>query len=282
MAAALAQAALLIVWCATAASQGLPPDPDPEDIEVSYIYAAVMGSGTYTIKDRRITMFRLPLSYRQREATETSSGARWLLPVVVGYDDLSAVDSEWLEALLPSQLVTLTALPGFEYVHPLSERWQIKPFIQLGGGRDFSSGESFAMAQAGVRSLSVFAVADQWTLRWGNTVRFAAEYQFQSDDRVSFGVFDSGLDLRRDMPFRLFDKPVDIGAYYIFQRFMPEWDIGRAPDRKFETQNLNELGLSIGLKKKHKVLGIPFKRIRIGYKKGGSFSGWTFGTEFPY
>jgi hypothetical protein len=30
------------------------------------------------------------------------------------------------------------------------------------------------------------------------------------------------------------------------------------------------------------VLGIDVQRVRLGYKNGGSFEGWTIGTEFPF
>lgn len=59
-----------------------------DPIDVSYIYAAVFGSGTYKVSGRRVTMFRLPFSLEQRPATSEAPGWRWLAPVVIGYDDL--------------------------------------------------------------------------------------------------------------------------------------------------------------------------------------------------
>ncbi len=255
---------------------------DEDDIEVSYIYAAVKGTGTYRINNRRITMMRLPINWMQREPTDTSAGWRWLLPLVFGYDDLSNVDSDLIDALLPDKLVTLTALPGFEYIHPVTPRWQVKPFLQIGGGRDYSADRSFAMTQIGVRNVNLFEPAERWELRWGNALRWAAEYQFKTDDRTSFGIVETGLDMRRDMLFQFLDRNIDIGAYYIFQYYLPEWDIGNAPNRDFRTRNLNELGLSAGFKDYYSTLGFKIRRVRIGYQRGGNFRGWRFGTEFPF
>ncbi len=44
-------------------AQGSAKAIDFEDLSVSYIYAAVMGTGTYKIEDRRISMLRIPFSY---------------------------------------------------------------------------------------------------------------------------------------------------------------------------------------------------------------------------
>ena len=37
-----------------------------DDLEVSYIYAAVLGTGTYKIRGRRLTMFRLPFKIESK------------------------------------------------------------------------------------------------------------------------------------------------------------------------------------------------------------------------
>jgi hypothetical protein len=255
---------------------------DLDDIEVSYIYAAVMGTGSYRINDRSISMFRLPLSWNQREAGAETTGWKWLFPVVLGYDDLGHVDSDWFERLLPDQLVTLTALPGLELSFPVTPGWTLKPFAQLGGGRNFSVEETFFMTHIGVRSLSLFDLSERWSLRWGNALGWAAEYQMHSNDRTSFGLFETGLDFRRVLPMKIFGQSADVGAFYIYQRYLPEWNIGEAPDRRFETRDLHEFGLSLGVREGRKIFGIPLRRLRVGYKKGGSFQGWTIGTEFPF
>ena len=89
---------LLILASSKGAAQ--PVALSDEDLEVSYIYAAVLGTGTYQIKGRRLTMFRLPFSWAQHQATEETPGWKWLFPTVLGYDDLSNVDSDWIDALV--------------------------------------------------------------------------------------------------------------------------------------------------------------------------------------
>ncbi|MCP3870815.1 MAG: hypothetical protein GY703_22515 [Gammaproteobacteria bacterium] len=258
------------------------PSVVEDDLEVSYIYAAVLGTGTYRIGGRHITMLHMPFSWSMREPTDNTFGWKWLLPVVAGYDDLSGVDSNWVDSLRPNQMVTLTFLPGIELEYPVSPRWVLKPFAQIGVARDFSVSETIYMTQLGVRSLSMLDVQPGWELRWGNSLRWAAEYQSDSGDRLSMGLFETGLDIRKDTSLRILDRSTDIGSYLIYQRIFPAWISGDAPDFRTDTENVLELGISVGLKKPFQFLGVDFKRLRLGYKYGDSFRGWVIGTDFPF
>ena len=276
--------ALTVCLLILASNEGFayPVGPDGDNFEISYIYAAVLGSGTYEIEGRHLTMFLFPFSSSQKPLGEETPGWRWLFPAVLGYDDLRDVESDWFNTLLPDQIVTLSVLPGIEYIYPVSANWQLKPFVQLGAGRDFSSGETIAMTQFGIRSLSLFQLTNDLELRWGNTLRWAGEYQLDTEDRNSLGIFDTGLDIRRKTPYSLLEKRMDIGAYYIFQQYVPRWRLSDAPDREQITVRVHEIGVSMGLQRPHIFLGIPFQRIRAGYKSGDHFRGLTFGSEFPF
>lgn len=275
---------LLVLWLLTLSSAFAQDEPeyDPEDIEVSYIYAAVMGTGSYKIDGRRITMLRLPFSWTQRRMTETEAGFKWFMPVVIGHDQVKG--SDWFEELIPDDLVTLTALPGFEFQVPVTPNWSVKPFGHVGLTHDLVSDETVLLGVLGVSSLTTLypAANPDWEVRWGNKIRFAAEHQIKSERSASFGIFETGLDIRRGTGFMVWDKEVDVSGYYRFQHFIPEWDISDAPDRNSDIENIHELGFSVGLEKPHKIFGITFERVRIGYKKGGDIYGFTIGGEFPF
>jgi hypothetical protein len=256
---------------------------DPDDlVNVSYIHAAILGTGTYVLNERRVTMLQLPFSWTQRPATPESVGWRWLAPVVMGYDDLSAVDSDIIEALLPDQLLTLSVMPGVEFIYPVNERWYLKPFVEVGGGRDFNQEETFFLTHLGIRSLSSFEFSRNWQLLLGGALRWAGEYQYHSGDTNAFGIIDLGFDVRRNLPWKLLEQRLNLGAYYLYQRYLPEWRAGRADDWSNRALELHEFGLSLGVPHGWKMLGINIRRVRVGFKKGGKFQGWTFGTEFPF
>jgi hypothetical protein len=273
---------LLMAALVSVAGTASPPafGLDADDVDVSYIYAAVMGTGSYKINGRRITMLQLPLSYTQREMTEDKPGMVWNLPISLGYDTVT--DHDWFGDLLDDNLVTLTLLPGFEYQIPLDDTWTIKPFGNLGAGRDFSAEETVWMGVLGVGALGTWHLPDGWELRWGSAIQMAGEYQEQSHHRTSFGLFETGIDGRWDTPLLLADRVVNAGAYYIFQYFNPEWDIDALRPRESDIGVLHEIGVSVGLQKPVTFLGVSFSRVRVGYNRGSGVRGWTFGTEFPF
>jgi hypothetical protein len=285
----LAGAALALVGVVGGARGAEAPPLDPSDlVEVNYIQAAVLGTGTYRLNGRRVSMLRLPLTWQQRPAVPAADGQpkrlgwRWLFPMVIGYDDLGGVQSRSIDELFPEELVTLSIMPGLEITYPRTENWYLKPFLELGGGRDFSSKETYGLIHLGLRSLWQRELGPRWTLRWGNALRWAGEHQFNSGASTGFGILDSGVDVRRVLPWRLDGRRVDAGAYYIYERFLPKMTIGRADDWRGRAVELHEFGMSVGVDAGWKLLGVSLKRLRLGYKKGGKLKGWTIGTEFPF
>ena len=130
-----------------------------------------------------------------------------------------------------------------------------------------------ALTQLGVRSLSPFELGENWQLLLGAAARWAGEYQFDSEESNAFGIIDLGVDVRRNLPWKLFDQRLNLGAYYIFQHYLPEWGAGDAVDWESRNKELHEFGLSLGVPHGRKILGINVRRVRVGYKKGWRIPG---------
>jgi hypothetical protein len=277
-------AALILLLTLPALAQDVGQHDDTvlnaDDFRVSYAYAAVMGTGRYKIDGRQITMLRIPFALTQRNATDDEYGIKWVAPVSIGYDDLN--NDDILDLIFDKELVTLSVMPGFVFNIPINETWNIKPFGNLGGTRDFTLDESIAMGVLGVRSLGTWEYASGDQLRWGGGIRMVGEYQKQSSDTTGFAIFETGVDYRHDTGFNLLERKVNAGVYYIYQYFTPTWDISEKPIENSSVRDIHEVGVSLGLKNPTKIFGIPIKRVRLGYKQGSGFKGWTFGTEFPF
>jgi len=272
---------ICLAWLFPRSVTAQSDDEFKELADVSYIYAAVMGTGTYKIEDRRISMLRVPFAWTQQKLTEEQVGIKWHLPVVLGYDALNYPD--WLSRLLDDELVTLTVLPGFEVKQHLTEYWVFKPFGNLGAGYDFSRNETIFMGILGIRGLGTWRYEDHSELRVGTSLRYAAEYQLQAEDFSHFSMVEGGTDYRRDAHLDLFSRDINVGVYYRFQLFLPNWRFGNVPeDEETNLKLIHEIGASTGLKHPFSILGIPISRVRLGYKFGDSVSGWTIGTEFPF
>ncbi len=252
-----------------------------EELHVSYIYSAVMGSGNYTIENRRISMLRIPFAYTQRELTADQNGLKWHLPVTLGYDSLNYPD--WLSRIIEDELATLTILPGMETMYRMNENWVLKPFSNLGGAYDFSRHETILMGILGLRALGTWIYTDHSELRIGSSARYAMEYQLNSDSRTGFTLLETGADYRRDIRLKVFNHDTNAGIYYRAQLFLPDWDTGEVDDNIHTRLVLiHEIGASIGLQKPRNILGIPISRVRTGYSFGDHIRGWTIGTEFPF
>jgi hypothetical protein len=273
---------LLLCSCLATAQRALDQDIDLEDVETSYIYPVVMGTGVYKIDGRKLAMLTIPISITQHREDEVDKeyGLKWYAPVTVGYDQVS--DTNWLDQIFTDELVTLSVMPGAQFTIRLNDNWLVRPFGQAGIGHDFVSNETFALAALGVRLLGTWKYDSGWELRWGGAFRYAAEYQFKSYDDNGFGMLETGVDVRRDTGFSIMDNKISAGAYYKLQSFQPEWTLGEYLVDRSNIHEVHELGISMGLVKPRKVFGVTMTRVRVGYKKGSGVKGWTFGTEFPF
>lgn len=273
---------LLLCPCFATAQSTLDRDIVLEDVDTSYIYPVVMGTGLYKIDGRQLAMLTIPISITQQRANEAGNdyGLKWYAPVTIGYDQIS--DTDWLDQLLTDELVTLSIMPGAQLTIPLNENWLIRPFGQAGIGQDFVSHETFALAAVGVRVLGTWKYDSGWEVRWGGAVRYAAEYQFKSYEDNGFALMETGVDVRRDTGFSVMKNKVNAGVYYELQSFQPEWTLGEYLVDRSDVHEVHELGISVGLVKPRKIFGVRVTRVRVGYKKGSGVKGWTFGTEFPF
>lgn len=253
---------------------------DPDDFRVSYVYAAVMGTGTYKIDGRRISMLQLPLKVTQREASEEQVGISWYLPVSIGYDEVT--ENQWLQNIFEEDLVIVSAMPGIELQIPINDAWTIKPFGNLGVTRDFTDRETIVMGALGVRVLRTWINPRGWEFRWGASARLAGEYQFQSRDSNGFTLLETGVDYRRDTRLMVLQQKINAGVYLRFQHFIPVWEITDTPLGHSDIHSIFELGASMGLKRPHRILGFRFERVRLGYQHGRGYTGWTIGTTFPF
>jgi len=274
--------ALLLLTLPSPAQEPPIQNLELEDVDLSYIYPVVMGTGSYQIDGRRLWMITAPFNLTQRQTGEGDAGigVKWFLPVTLGYDEVE--DYDWLGQLGDANLVTLSAMPGLQVSIPLSDSWTVRPFAQVGLGRDFVANEDFALGTLGVRLRGLWEFEQSWELRFGASVRVAGETQFKSGRQNSFRLFELGFDLRRDTRFEIDGVNLNAGAYYRVQSYYPEWTVGQIITDRSELNEVHEFGVSIGLTQPRKVFGLTVERLRVGYQRGSGLKGWTFGTEFPF
>lgn len=114
-------------------------DEEPGDL-FNYSFAVWLGSGVYRVKDadKRFAVLRVPAAYTlrpadiEKPALTDRLGLRLLLPAVIGVEDETDTDFSF---------GAVAFVPGLEIQIPINRYWTLKPFAQLGAGKDTAGGD---------------------------------------------------------------------------------------------------------------------------------------------
>ena len=134
---------------------------------VNWAYSAFFGTGWYGVEGNR-SVFALHLPFRHvirssslRDDGQRNIGIEIHYPLTVGLhstDDLPGfVD--------PENFGTLSFTPGLELEIPLTQRWYLRPFVNIGWGTELDNNNSSWIYYAGLKSRYTFAGGDDnWSL----------------------------------------------------------------------------------------------------------------------
>ncbi len=251
-----------------------------EDIPVNYIYAAVLGTGFYDLNGKRIAVVRMPFSSKRFDAPPAGSQWRVLAPVAVGYENMG--EDNDIEKWIPNEVVTLSAIPGAEYFYQVSDSVLVKPFAQLGLGRDYSRHQTTSIGIAGVRVLADIHDGELWQFRLGNSLQWAGEEIQHRDHYSSFGLYEFGLDFKRHLPVKVLNRQLNLGAYLMWQHFFNQRNATYPLVKPVDIDNLYQLGFTLGLKRPYSILGFAFETVSVGFSLGENGHAISFGTGFPF
>ncbi|SMF57874.1 hypothetical protein SAMN02745866_03726 [Alteromonadaceae bacterium Bs31] len=278
---AIKTGSLLALLCASLAAQAQNASVQLiEDIPVNYIYAAVLGTGFYDLNGKRITVVRMPFSSKRFEAKPEGSQWRILAPVAVGYENMGE-DNDW-EMWVPNEVLTLSVIPGAEYFYQPSEKVLVKPFLQLGLGRDYSRHESTNLGIAGVRVLADLYEGRLWQFQLGNSLQWAGEKIQHREQYSSFGLYELGLNFKRQLPVKVLNRQLNLGSYVLWQHFFNQKNSSYPLVKPVNIDNLLQLGFTLGLSRPYSILGIGFETVSIGFSIGENGHAISLGTGFPF
>lgn len=252
---------------------------DNEPSIVNYSYAVVFGTGAYQVKDQKAYVLRIPLSYSLRQASAERPGAKLLLPAITGFYDYDY--DNVLKSGAPGDAATLGFVPGLEFEYAMNERWRLKPFGQIGVGRDLKNNENALIYVAGINSHYQLPDLGKWRFALGNTVTYTG-FDPDDGDAQSMGIVGAGVDIIYRWGLQLLKKPTNLANSLIYYWYLDNPGFKQGDDRSKSVNGEFEWSLALDFTKPYDVMGIEIDRIGVGFRYGNNIKGIRLVTKFPF
>jgi len=242
-----------------------------------WYYSAVFGTGTYKIEERDVFVVSVPYQKQLRPASKDEYEIILDASLSAGfynYDIQSAIGLE-----IPTDVATLTVFPGIYYVIPLTERWKIKPYVNIGYGKEFEGGEEAWIYSAGIRSLYRHD-SDGWRVALGNAIYYAGNTRKGKTDLGLVG-FDVMFDLNHVTDWQIDNQTIYLGGYagiYLFSNL----EFIESDQAVLQINKQYEVGVTLSSRQEFSILGVSMKRVGLGYLYGDGFYAWRLMFSIPY
>ena len=190
--------------------------------------------------------------------------------MTLGFFDFKLEDV--LESGLPSDIATLSFVPGLRWDLEVGDRWQLQPFVEAGIARDRGSDLRSRVATVG-------ATADRRTASRHGMLRVhhAFEYAHASIDGFpgdDLALFVSGAELTRALPVEPGRRALDWAPYGAVRWYADAPGVpllASAPTRGV-TRLQGEIGVTFGTVEPLRIGGVALPRIGLGWRFGEHLS----------
>jgi len=244
---------------------------EPEET-INYAYSTWLGTGIYSFGDRRIYVLRGNFTYSLREPQEDKWGWKLLLPATLGVNEFTNFDVE---------VTTVTFIPGIEAQIPASESWLLKPFAQVGFGKDFSGSDPSFIWGYGFKGLGNFPYKNM-EFDFGAGITYANHTQSGSRGDDGFTRFDIGLNARWPTRLSIQNRQTSINAYFVYTEFVNDVELLLPLEDNIDLQRLFTLALLVEGRPSFSIWFIPLSGLGIDFTFGNNFRGIGLTTGFPF
>ena len=221
------------------------------EIELTnFAFANYLGSGLYSSGDSKLFILRVPLSTDLIEGSADKAGLVLHYPVALGVGLIGDADyPEFGDIIDIDNFVTLSAMPGLEYVVPVNAIWKLAPFFDLGLARDFNNDTGIAIGGIGAKSY-VSLEFESSRLLIANRLLYAEQNNLDSEITSHFASFETGLEYK--LPLRLSPEgsPLDFSVYFINYYYLDKLVLGGSIENRISLENKNEAGFTFALPKR--------------------------------
>jgi hypothetical protein len=253
--------------------------PNDGESVVNYSYAVVFGTGAYQVNDQKAFIFRVPFTHRVREASPERHGIQLLLPTLAGFYDYDY--DRIARANTPGDAATLSFVPGMEFEYLINERWRLKPYGQIGMGRDLKNNENALIYVGGVNSRYSIPSPGKTEFALGNMLAITG---FDPDDgnSQSMGILGAGIDMVYPWGVHVLGKATGLATHLIYYLYLDNPGFEQGDNRTETVRGEFEWGLALDFRKPRKLVGMELERIGLGFRYGDNIKGIRLVTRFPF
>jgi hypothetical protein len=256
---------VFLSWVGATAVLAEETEPEEKRDPVNWAFASHLGTGIYTASGRTVQVYTIPLSYTYRSIEDNKWGLKVKFPISLGFYDFESKDI--VETGLPTDVSTMSILPGVEFEYPIRSNWSLIPFANLGMGRNFSRSGFTYIYSTGIKSLVIFPWKFfEW--RFGNQLLYAGYTTPEVDVTESFTTFETGLDMRHPLEFTVRGHPTDFSIYFVNYLYA-DLELARSLRKSLKVDIQNEFGFTVGTSSEFWWSKNP--RIGLGYRFGPQF-----------
>lgn len=251
-----------------------------EDVTVNFAYSIFAGTGVYQINDRKIYVFRAPLSWDLVETdpeNNVTTGLRLLVPVAIGVTQFE--EDFDIDEFSGEDIQSFSIAPGFEFPIAMSSEWQVSPFAQLGVAIDAKSDYESSIWGTGVRTRWRPRTAPDWL--FGGEFLWAGDNPHGNQDATDFTRWGLGTE------YRLESEQVFAGRKLSWHFRLMQWyfsDVVKfeQPRQTYELNSATEVGVSVGFNQSFDIMGYQLRQLGVGYEWADDYRAIKFFTTFPF
>ncbi len=268
----LATGLLCLVVAGPASSQTQEVDP------INYAFARYLGTGFYRSSGRSVWVLTVPVSFELEQPRNGAPGIEFRIATTLGFYDFSGWDI--VEGSLPDQVGTLSVLPGVMAHYPITERWTLSPFVDIGIGHNFSGGELTYIHGIGLRSAFEFDRGD-YDYLLGNRLLFAGNSATNTETAGNFSTLETLIEVQPPFAVDFAETPVDF-SFYLANFLYSDLEVLDVinGENTFDVQW--EFGLTAGPRHEAEVLGITVPRVGLGYRYSQGFYAIRLFLDRPF
>ena len=268
-------ACLLLLLCIICPATLLAEEADVEP--VNWAYSSVFGTGWYTVDNNQsLFALSLPVTQTLRKSSISETGVREIgfeidYALSVGFytiDDLPGL-------LDPDNFGSAVFTPGIELEIPITQRWYLRPYANLGWGTKLGSSDSAWIYYTGIKSrYSLPTTSSNWSLI--NSIYYAG-YTPSVGSSNDLAVIQAGIEYRQQLnKTSKKGDPIDLHWTLAYSYLGDELTFG-LPDGSIDAvDDQFEAAVAYGYRNQPiKLWFMEFDNIGLGYRfsSNGTFKG---------